>query len=203
MSAPLPSYSREFTQFTRYTFIAGIDEVGRGCIAGPVVSAILLVKKHDIIIPGVNDSKKLSAKKRELLSSILMENHEWAIGEASNVEIDQLGIVKATQLSMFRAYWGLGNKPDLILMDGKKSTLSISTNTFHYKKGDARIYSIAGASIIAKVYRDKLISNIGLSMPEYGFAQHKGYGTKMHYESLRAHGITKIHRKSFLKSFTF
>ena len=126
--------------------------------------------------------------------------HDFAIGSGTPREVDVLGIRKATYRAMLRAYWKLKQNPDIVLMDGESATIPIFSKTYQYNHGDSLHYSIAAASILAKVYRDKLMKEIENEYPQYGFAQHKGYGTKQHYESLLKYGITPIHRKSFLNT---
>ena len=197
-----PSFSLEYELLTRFSFVAGVDEVGRGCLAGPVVACIAVFSNpipelHKL----VRDSKTLSEKQREYLASYLQDNvHDFAIGSGTPREVDVLGIRKATYRAMLRAYWKLKQNPDIVLMDGESATIPIFSKTYQYNHGDSLHYSIAAASILAKVYRDKLMKEIENEYPQYGFAQHKGYGTKQHYESLLKYGITPIHRKSFLNT---
>ena len=177
--------------------VAGIDEAGRGPLAGPVVAgAVILPANFDC--PGLNDSKKLSAKKRDALYDIIV-NHPgliWASGSCSCEEIDELNILNATDLAMRRAAEALGTTPDHCLIDG----LPIKNFPYPYDavvKGDAKSLSISAASIIAKVTRDRLMAEIDKEFPAYGFARHQGYGTKEHLEALRTHGPCRHHRRSF------
>ena len=175
--------------------IAGVDEAGRGPWAGPVYSAIVILNRN-CIPDGINDSKKISEKKRIELYEEILINHKYGIGCASPDEIDQLNILEATFLSMRRALENLIIKPDYILVDGN---LSPNFNIPHESiiKGDSISMSIAAASIIAKVERDKFMLNIDNEHPEYKWKKNKGYGTKDHQNALNAHGVTKYHRKSF------
>ncbi len=178
-----------------FSNIAGVDEAGRGPWAGPVYSAIVILNRN-CIPEGINDSKKISEKKRIKLYKEILINHKYGIGSASPDEIDQLNILEATFLSMRRALENLIIKPDYILVDGN---LSPNFNIPHENiiKGDSVSMSIAAASIIAKVERDKFMVNIDNEYPEYKWKKNKGYGTKDHQNALNAHGVTKHHRKSF------
>ena len=181
-----------------YTIICGVDEAGRGPLAGPVfAAAVILPEGH--IIEGVNDSKKLSEKKREMLfDKIIEECVCYSIGTASEKEIDEINILQATYLAMKRAVDGLEIKPDYVLIDGNRMPpLDIPAETI--VKGDGKSASIAAASIIAKVSRDRYMLQLAEKYPQYEFEKHKGYGTKLHYEKIAEHGISDIHRKSFLK----
>lgn len=181
-----------------FEVICGIDEAGRGPLAGPVyAAAVILPKGH--IVEGVNDSKKISEKKRDLLfDKIIDECVCYSIGTASEQEIDEINILQATFLAMRRAVAGLEIKPDIALVDGnKKPGLDIAELTI--VKGDAKSANIAAASIIAKVSRDRYMLEMAEKYPEYQFEKHKGYGTKLHYEMLEKYGISPIHRKTFLK----
>ena len=178
--------------------ICGVDEAGRGPLAGPVVAAACILP-DDFIIEGLNDSKKLTEKKREKLFNIIIENAVcYSIASASVEEIEEINILNAAMLAMNRAVDGLEIKPDLALIDGNTSRgFKIETKTV--VGGDAISPSIAAASILAKVKRDRMCYDFDKEYPEYGFAKHKGYGTKVHMDALREHGITPIHRPSFLK----
>lgn len=181
-----------------YNVICGVDEAGRGPLAGPVfAAAVILPDGH--IIEGVNDSKKLSEKKREMLfDKIIEECVCYSIGTASEKEIDEINILQATYLAMKRAVEGLEIKPDYVLIDGNRMPpLDIPAETI--VKGDGKSASIAAASIIAKVSRDRYMLELAEKYPQYEFEKHKGYGTKLHYEKIAEHGISDIHRKSFLK----
>lgn len=182
-----------------YEIICGVDEAGRGPLAGPVyAAAVILPKGH--IVEGVNDSKKLSEKKRELLfDKIIDECVCYSIGTASEKEIDEINILQATYLAMKRAVDGLEIVPQLALIDGNRIPPLISTDARAIVKGDAKSASIACASILAKVSRDRYMLEMAKKYPEYQFERHKGYGTKLHYEMIEKYGICEIHRKSFLK----
>lgn len=181
-----------------FEVVCGIDEAGRGPLAGPVyAAAVILPKGH--IVEGVNDSKKISEKKRDLLfDKIIDECVCYSIGTASEQEIDEINILQATFLAMRRAVAGLEIKPDIALVDGnKKPGLDIAEQTI--VKGDSKSANIAAASIIAKVSRDRYMLEIAEKFPEYQFEKHKGYGTKLHYEMIEKYGVSPIHRKTFLK----
>ena len=182
-----------------YEIICGVDEAGRGPLAGPVyAAAVILPKGH--IVEGVNDSKKLSEKKRELLfDKIIDECVCYSIGTASEKEIDEINILQATYLAMKKAVDGLEIVPQFALIDGNRITPLTSTDARAIVKGDAKSASIACASILAKVSRDRYMLEMAKKYPEYQFEKHKGYGTKLHYEMIDKYGICEIHRKTFLK----
>lgn len=183
-----------------YNIICGVDEAGRGPLSGPVcAAAVVLPKGH--IIEGVNDSKKISEKKRELLfDKIIVEAEDYSIAMASPQEIDEINILQATFLAMKRAIDGLKVKPDYAMIDGNRMPpIDIAGETII--KGDGRSASIAAASILAKVIRDRYMLEIAEKYPEYQFDKHKGYGTKLHYEMLNKYGPCEIHRQSFLKTW--
>ena len=181
-----------------YNVICGVDEAGRGPLAGPVfAAAVILPEGH--IIEGVNDSKKLSEKKRDLLfDKIIDECVCYSIGTASEREIDEINILQATFLAMKRAVDGLEIKPDLALVDGNQIP-PVNADVLTIVKGDGKSASIAAASIIAKVSRDRYMIELAKQYPPYEFERHKGYGTKLHYEKIAEHGICEAHRKTFLK----
>ena len=182
-------------------YIAGIDEAGRGPLAGPVVVGIAIMPK-DSMIEGVNDSKKVSEKKREkLYDQITQEAIAWNVGMADQNEIDEINILNATKLALTRAIEGLKIKPDLILVD---ALTNIDTKGIPYKsiiKGDAKEYSIAAASILAKVTRDRMMREYDEIYPQYGFSGHKGYGTAKHIAAIKEYGPCILHRKTFIKNF--
>ena len=180
--------------------ICGVDEAGRGPLAGPVCAAAVILPSH-IDIPGLNDSKKLTDKRRrELMPVIKGKAIAWGVGFASHQEIDEINILQATFLAMERAIAELKIKPELALIDGnREKDFGIPVKTV--VKGDSRSASIAAASVIAKVTRDDLMLAEAEKYPAYGFEIHKGYGTKAHYEALRQHGPSPIHRMTFLKKF--
>lgn len=183
-----------------YEFICGIDEAGRGPLCGPVVAAAVILKKDDHI-EGVNDSKKLTEKKREELFEIIKERAvAWSVGIVDEETIDRINILEATRLAMKKAVEGLSQKPDFALVDAEKK-VSIDVPYSPIIKGDALSESIAAASIIAKVTRDHMIIELDKEYPEYGFAKNKGYGTKEHTEAILKYGLCKAHRRSFCKKF--
>lgn len=183
-----------------YNIVCGVDEAGRGPLAGPVYAAAVILPKG-YVIDGVNDSKKLSEKKRDMLFDVIKkEAISYSIGIASEQEIDEINILQATFLAMRRAVDGLSIQPDIALIDGnKKPGLSIAE--WDIVKGDGKSANIAAASIIAKVSRDRYMLELAEKYPEYQFEKHKGYGTKLHYEMLEKYGISPVHRKTFLKKF--
>jgi ribonuclease HII len=176
--------------------IAGVDEVGRGPLAGPVVAAAVILASQTII-PGLNDSKKLTDKQRRaLLIPILREAHAVAIGYCTAEEIDKLNIHYATLKAMQQAIDQLAIAPDIVYIDGK----FCPSSAYHCEaiiKGDSKIPAIAAASIVAKVFRDQLMIDLDCKYPEYGFAGHKGYPSKLHLEKLIEHGACAIHRRSY------
>lgn len=178
--------------------ICGVDEAGRGPLAGDVYAAAVIFDE-DTVIDGINDSKKLSEKKREVLFDEIIEKAKaYCIATASIEEIEQLNILNAAMLAMKRAVEGLKIKPQLALIDGNKSPdIDIPAETVI--KGDAKSQSIAAASILAKVSRDRYMKELDKKYPQYQFSKHKGYGTKLHYEMIEKYGISPVHRPSFLK----
>ena len=178
--------------------ICGVDEAGRGPLAGPVCAAAVILPENTVI-EGVNDSKKLSEKKREALFDVIKEQAlAYSIAFASVEEIEEMNILNATMLAMQRAVEGLDVKADYAMIDGNRlPPLNIPAECI--VKGDANSMSIAAASILAKVARDRLCLKYDELYPEYGFAKHKGYGTKLHREMILKYGPCEIHRKSFLK----
>lgn len=180
--------------------ICGIDEAGRGPLSGPVCAAAVILPEG-LEIPGLNDSKKLTDKKRRELFPIIEEQAlAYGIGWASQEEIDDINILQATFLAMSRAVEQLNIRPDLALVDGNRApTLDLPVETV--VKGDSLSASIAAASVLAKVSRDDVMLRMAEEYPGYGFEVHKGYGTKAHYEALRTFGPSPIHRRTFLKKF--
>lgn len=183
-----------------YCTICGVDEAGRGPLAGPVCAAAVILPEH-LEIPGLNDSKKLTDKKRRELFPMIQEQAvAYGIGFATHQEINEINILQATYLAMERALEQLGVKPDLALIDGNRAKdFGIPVQTV--VKGDSLSANIAAASILAKVTRDDLMLDMAKEYPGYGFEVHKGYGTKAHYEALRSLGPCAIHRMTFLKKF--
>ena len=180
--------------------VCGIDEAGRGPLAGPVCAAAVILPPH-VDIPGLNDSKKLTDKRRRELFPVIKETAiAFGIGYASHEEIDRINILQATYLAMERAIAQLNVKPDVLLIDGNRAKdFGIPAETV--VKGDSLSASIAAASVLAKVARDDLMLELSAEYPGYGFEIHKGYGTKAHYSALRELGACPIHRMTFLKKF--
>ena len=191
-------YEKEYIS-QGYKNICGVDEAGRGPLAGPVCAAAVIFPEG-VTVEGVNDSKKLSAKKRDELFDKIKENAlAYHIAFASVDEIEKLNILNAAMLAMKRAVEGLSVKADLILIDGNKTPDFNGIPSIAIVKGDSLSHSIAAASILAKVTRDRLMLDMAQKYPEYCFEQHKGYGTKLHREKLLQYGMCEIHRPSFLK----
>lgn len=181
-----------------YTAVCGVDEAGRGPLAGPVCAAAVILPPNTII-DGVNDSKKLTEKKRESLFDVIKEKSlAYSVAWASVEEIEEINILNAAMLAMRRAVEGLTVKADFALIDGNKAP-QLDIPAFPIIKGDSLSMSIAAASILAKVSRDRLMYEYDKQFPDYGFAKHKGYGTKLHREKLLELGPCEIHRRSFLK----
>ena len=184
-----------------YKLVCGIDEAGRGPLAGPVYAAAVILPLG-LSIEGLNDSKKISEKKREQLFDVICEEAvDYSIGIATEQEIDEINILNATFLAMHRAVEGLKNKPDYALIDGNQYPKIPFVMEETVVKGDAKSMSIAAASILAKVSRDRFMLEKAKEYPQYQFEKHKGYGTKLHYEMLKEYGPSPIHRMSFLKKF--
>ena len=183
-----------------YSLICGIDEAGRGPLAGDVYAAAVILPQG-VEIDGLDDSKKLSEKKREQLFEIIKEKAvSYCVAMASVKEIDELNILQATFLAMRRACDGLDVKPDFALVDGNRDP-KLNVPSAEIVKGDSLSMSIAAASILAKVSRDRYMKKLAEDYPEYMFEKHKGYGTKLHYQMLDEHGISKVHRMTFLKKY--
>lgn len=181
-----------------YNLVCGVDEAGRGPLAGPVCAAAVVLPRG-LEIPGLNDSKKLTEKKRDALFDVIISSAEdYGIGWASESEIDSLNILNATFLAMNRAIAALKTAPDIAIIDGN-STKGVTANSISVVGGDGKSASVAAASILAKVSRDRLMLELCEKYPEYRFEKHKGYGTKLHYEALREYGPSPIHRLTFLK----
>ncbi|WP_198515801.1 ribonuclease HII [Vibrio parahaemolyticus] len=179
-----------------YQLIAGVDEVGRGPLVGDVVTAAVILDPNNPI-EGLNDSKKLSEKKRlALLPEIREKALAWAVGRCSPEEIDELNILQATMVAMQRAIAGLKVQPDLALIDGNRCP-ELPMDSQAVVKGDLRVAEISAASIIAKVVRDQEMEELDKQYPQFGFAKHKGYPTKAHFEAIEQHGVISEHRKSF------
>ncbi|MBA3335336.1 MAG: ribonuclease HII [Acidobacteria bacterium] len=180
-----------------FRFIAGVDEVGRGCLAGAVVAAAVILDISKPLPAGLNDSKKISAKIRERISEEVKQNClAYSIGQIEAEEIDRINILRATKKAMRLAIENLNPRPDFLLIDAVQlKDLDLPQKAIIH--GDAISASIAAASIIAKVYRDNLMCELDKNYPAYGFAKHAGYGTKMHFEALRKFGACELHRKTF------
>lgn len=181
-----------------HPIICGVDEAGRGPLAGDVYAAAVVLDSG-VTIDYLNDSKKLSEKRREELFDVIKEKaRAYCIATASVEEIDRLNILNAAMLAMKRAVEGLGIAPDLALIDGNRLP-DISCKAQYVIKGDAVSASIAAASVLAKVARDRYMKELAEKYPQYVFEKHKGYGTKLHYECLEKYGVSEVHRRSFLK----
>lgn len=178
-----------------YGMIAGIDEAGRGCFAGPVVAAAVIFDKDIKLIKGINDSKKISPKRREVFCDWLTANFDCGVGIVDAATIDSINILQATRQAMMEAVGALRSQPDFLLVDALK--LNHPAQQEAIVKGDAKIWSIAAASIVAKVTRDRLMAELAEKYPGYGFEKHKGYGTAQHREALEKLGICQLHRKSY------
>ena len=182
-------------------FICGIDEAGRGPLAGPVVVGAVILPK-DSFIEGVNDSKKVSEKKREkLYETITSEAIAYSVGIVDHKKIDEINILNATKLAVKIAIEGLKQRPDMIMVDALNNMDTDGIPYMSIIKGDAKCYSIAAASIIAKVTRDRIMREWDSVYPAYGFAKHKGYGTASHIAAIKENGPCSIHRKTFIKNF--
>ena len=195
----MPSFEYEERRYAEgYSAVCGLDEAGRGPLCGPVVAAAVILPLG-LEIEGLNDSKKLSEKKREALFDVIKEKAiAYAIAQASPEEIDEINILNASMLAMRRAVEALNVPADFALIDGNCSRgFNIPTETV--VKGDSKSYSIAAASILAKVTRDRQCIELDAAYPQYGIAKHKGYPTKDHMDAVREHGVAPIYRKSFLK----
>lgn len=193
-----------------FKYICGIDEVGRGPLAGPIVICCYVLdleklnnRKKEKSFEIINDSKKLSDKKRRELVSFIKEiSVDFSIGEATNVEIDNYGIIEANRLAILRGVNKLKNKPDYFLFD--YNTCEVDSFNIPYEKivkGDSKVFSIACSSIVAKVYRDDLMTEFSKKYDKYGFENHAGYGTEKHINAIKEFGLSEIHRKSFCKNF--
>lgn len=198
------NYENHFFQ-KGYRLVGGVDEAGRGPLAGPVVAAIVLLDKNFIdnsdalqALQGINDSKKISPGKRKKIFEEIKDHCPWiGIGISDNNTIDRINILQASFLAMKKAINAIKNKPDIILIDGKFPIPNCSFKQKTIINGDNKVFSIAAASIVAKVTRDQLMEDFHQKYPDYGFDRHKGYGTKQHMESLKQYGPCPIHRRSF------
>ena len=197
----MPDFSLENSLCERgYELVCGVDEAGRGSLAGPVCAAAVILPRG-CVIDGLDDSKKLTEKKRERLYGLIIDNAvSYSVAFGSVEEIEKLNILQATFLAMTRAVNGLKIQPDFVLVDGNRKPPEILLPCDTVIKGDTKSYSVAAASILAKVTRDRLLYDYDREYPQYGFAKHKGYGTKAHYQAIAQYGITPVHRPSFLKN---
>lgn len=197
-----PTFETEKLFFSKnYTYIAGIDEVGRGPLAGPVISCALVIDKSHIQVQNVRDSKLLSQKQRgDLFNDIKNSCVAYGIGMVSNEDIDKIGIYKAVWKSMLDSYNKTLKDIDIAIIDGENMK-NFPFNYLSKNKADRDIYTVAAASIIAKVTRDEIMMEYDKMYPEYGFKNHKGYGTKSHIEAIRKYGVCPIHRMSFCRNF--
>lgn len=196
-TADLWAYEREARE-QGYTAVCGVDEAGAGPLMGPVYAAAVILPE-DYDLPELNDSKKLTEKKREALYEVITTQAvSWSVTRVEAWEIDEMDILNARMLAMQRAMDGLSVSPDLALIDGNRSN-GITTPNETVVKGDGKSASIAAASILAKVARDHYMIEMAERYPQYAFEKHKGYPTKLHYERLREYGPCPIHRKTFLK----
>ena len=182
-------------------YIAGIDEAGRGPLAGPVVVGVAIMRP-DSMIEGINDSKKISETKREkLYEKITEEAVDWSVGIVDQREIDEINILNATKKALTIALSNLKVKPDRIMVDALEHIDTLGIPYTSVIKGDAKIYSISAASILAKVTRDRIMKEYDEVYPEYGFSGHKGYGTAKHIQAIKEYGPCPLHRKTFIKNF--
>ena len=194
---PLPNFDVETGLIKKgYKAIAGVDEVGRGCIAGPVTAAAVILNPQKIP-SGLNDSKKVNFKNREKIFQSIQDTCTFCVAHSSVEEIDQINILQASLLSMKRAILGLSIKPDFVLIDGNKSPGDLESESETIVKGDSKSLSIAAASIVAKVTRDRFMSRLDKEFPGYDWSQNAGYPTKLHKSAILNIGITPYHRRSF------
>lgn len=182
-----------------YPLLCGVDEAGRGPLCGPVVAGAVILPDGFDVTP-LNDSKKLSEKKRDALYDSIIASCDWAVGIATPEEIDTYNILNATYLAMLRAMDGLKNPPSFALIDGNRIPKGIRIPAKAVVKGDAKCPSVSAASVIAKVTRDRMMQELAEQYPQYGLEKHKGYPTKEHYRLLLEHGVAPIYRRSFLKN---
>ncbi len=196
----MPDYLYERQAVSQgFTAVCGVDEAGRGPLAGPVFAAAVILP-DGCEIDGLNDSKKLSEKKREQLFDVIIDKAvAYCVAQASVDEIEEFNILQATFLAMNRAIEGLNVSADFAIIDGNRIPNGITVECQALVKGDSKSMSVAAASILAKVSRDRLLIDYDKKYPQYNFKKHKGYGTKEHYEAIKTYGICEIHRKSFLK----
>ncbi len=194
-----PSLNIEYYCLSRNKVVAGLDEVGRGAIAGPVVASVVILEEP-LWIDGVNDSKLLTHKKRILLYKKLEKHVHFSFGVVSNELIDKYGIRYATYLAMLKALRSININPDVVLIDGVKTVIKLPlNNAFYFVRGDQKFASISYASILAKVYRDRLMINLSKKFPMYKWNKNKGYGTKEHFSAIQKYGISSYHRRTFVE----
>jgi len=198
---PFASFSLEYELFLQgVSKVAGIDEVGRGSLAGPVVVAIVLVRSKDKPIPGVHDSKRLTPLQREKLAAQIKRRFPTSVGIVDNAFIDKYGIRKAVYAATLQAYWALPDKPDIALMDGDARAIVVPPfNAILMSGGDRLSFSIAAASIVAKVERDNLMKQLAAKYQAYNWHKNVGYGTKEHTQAILEYGLSPYHRKSYCK----
>jgi len=191
-------YQNERELYKKYNLIAGVDEAGRGPLAGPLLVAAVILGEEGLRIEGLNDSKKLTEKKREQLYPKIIEKAlAWSIIEISSQEVDEKNVLQATLDGMAKTIFDLKIKPDICLIDGNKLPPQIADFSIAVVKGDSTYASIAAASILAKVYRDRIMINFHEQYPHYNFIRNKGYGTKEHIDAIKRYGITPLHRLTF------
>jgi ribonuclease HII len=198
----MPDFSFENSHIKDYPIIAGVDEAGRGPLAGPVVAAAVIFREP-FDMPKLNDSKQISEKKRDELYELITSDKRisYGIGIVNEAKIDEINILNATYLAMELAVGNLKPKPNMLLIDGNRFKSSKYKSFQTIVKGDSKSFSIAAASIIAKVTRDRMMKKYHAEFPEYGFDKHKGYGTKSHFAAIKKSGKCRIHRNSFLIKF--
>ncbi len=196
-SAVVDDAALEAIQVRTTGHIAGVDEAGRGPLAGPVVAAAVILDP-DRAIDGLADSKKIAAPRRERLAETIRRDAvAWFVAQASVEEIDRDNILRASLRAMARAVAGLGVRPELVLVDGNQVPHGVDGEVHAVIRGDDRVAAISAASILAKVERDRLMCELDLQFPQYGFARHKGYPTRAHLDALARYGVSDIHRRSF------
>ena len=198
----MPDYSYELKAKEKgYNVVCGVDEAGRGPLAGPVCAAAVILPEG-LIIEGLDDSKKLTGKKREKLFDVIIQNAvSYSVAFGTVEEIEQYNILNATFIAMNKAIEGLNKRPDYALIDGNRVPKGITIDCETVVKGDSKSMSVAAASVLAKVTRDRLLLRYAEMYPQYGFEKHKGYGTAAHYEAVKKYGLCPVHRLSFFKKY--
>ncbi|MBB5022903.1 ribonuclease HII [Desulfurispira natronophila] len=198
---PLFQHDQQWRQQHGITHLAGVDEVGRGPLAGPVCAAAVILPAHFYHLE-IRDSKRLNPRKRRQLAVVIQESAlAYSVSTVSPHQIDRINIRQATRKAMQQAAWELPTVPEHIVLDGNESALSLPAHHTSIVKGDQLSLCIAAASILAKVYRDAIMDHYDTIFPQYGFTKHKGYGTAQHRQALLFHGLTPIHRRSFCRNF--